>query len=1027
MEALLANMPLTPEQRAQIIARQQDLEKAAREEERRAGALQDQCARNLQKAPEVTALLKHSVANKSTLHMLRKDLNAAIEAIDAVDEEPYSQLVSDFREKLSDQLSIIGSGTGTASNKRKREVQHALEVFGVQVPPGGGGFDGGVVVVGELSDDDDDDDDEAEEAAAAAADGGVVAAPTEREQEPPAADAPLVVRKAFDLIMSSPTMRRSLRFTLAPFLLQIHRNVLAAQATAGTKIDGLLTMEETIKMFGGGRTQARKTPLKASAFVLCRMMGVPTLLLTTNVAGREDLFKKFSELLAEIDVPPPAGASPYAGTQYEYRKVHGVSKLFAVGRGDGAPGVKGVLSVESIANQHRDWAVSELRQGACIVSNNTAAAMNKLSGLVRQARGDRGAPLQFILTIDEADDFYRTDGEYNALIKLEQALLHLKGLGPLVCFEVSATLLAVYMALHREGGARAVGAADLWYVDPSDEYVGAELLMPPTDARGNYEFLSEHDLKKSNMLADEKVRRMYQDAADHPRSLLLDATTAAVTAGNQIGIFDKAVLVQKLHPHAVVVVVSGSLIKWWTVQPRRDRQQDYHGTILRGKDRVVGNVIAKIDRYYPDRPIFVFGYSQMVRGVSYRSRHRVPSHFVLMYKSGMPLCRLVQAAGRAMGEQARQLRANGFTDVLLLTQAQDYDVICAYPEFLKAIKREMEGGASLADALENRLYDPKCNVFSTPKELGAKKLKLTNFVQSTIQFASTTAPIGEGSAAIDRDLGTQGIGPRRAILEVLLECGVPDDDEYAMSGKEIGEELATGAYDDLFGDAADGAESASRIALSVPEVTKILKELCFKPPHRAAVLESTGAGKNLRFFIDQEGLDALPGREVLVAVPVAAADGEGDHVDVPMAMSAPPRRERSQTRRELELQAAEEPAGEDDEELRAARGAPGPSGASPQHAAAPVEPVATGGGRPRRGCAVTAAAAIAECSAQLQMGEDCDERPGDRIPAFGSAGPADVIVNGVTYIPKGSASPGKRKEPAHDDADKPNLKKANRG
>ena len=64
----------------------------------------------------------------------------------------------------------------------------------------------------------------------------------------------------------------------------------------------------------------------------------------------------------------------------------------------------------------------------------------------------------------------------------------------------------------------------------------------------------------------------------------------------------------------------------------------------------------------------------------------MPSHFVLLYKSGMPLCRLVQAAGRAMGEQARQLRANGFNDVLLLTQAQDYDVICAYPEFLKAIK-----------------------------------------------------------------------------------------------------------------------------------------------------------------------------------------------------------------------------------------------------------------------------------------------------------------------------------------------------
>ena len=42
----------------------------------------------------------------------------------------------------------------------------------------------------------------------------------------------------------------------------------------------------------------------------------------------------------------------------------------------------------------------------------------------------------------------------------------------------------------------------------------------------------------------------------------------------------------------------------------------------------MGNAIARIDKYYPERPIFVFGYSQMVRGVSYRSRYRVPKKAV---------------------------------------------------------------------------------------------------------------------------------------------------------------------------------------------------------------------------------------------------------------------------------------------------------------------------------------------------------------------------------------------------------------
>jgi len=953
MEAALALAGVSPDQAAAILAAHHQQLAAAVAQAALSAAQPDAVVRELRMANAVTALLKHNTTNKSTTWTLIKDLAAALDAIDAVD-DGINDLVSNFREKLSDQRSTLSAKRGGyASNQVKREVRHALEVFGVTMPaqPLAIGWNG------EPSDDEDEDEMDDDEAPAPAA-----AAPAERQQVPPAVGSPAVVRAAFQLIMSSPTMRRSIRFDLAPFLLRVHHNVLAALALAGEAPDGLLSMAQTIKMFGGGRTQARKTPLKAAQFILCRMMGVPTLLLTTNVSGREDLFKKFTELLAEIDVPSPpqpAGTTPYAGTQYEYRKVNGVPKLVRVGSEVGQLLVRGVLSVETIAAQHRGWAVSQLREGACIVSNNTAPQLSKLGSIVCEARGDRNAPaLQFMLTIDEADDFYRTDGDAHAPIKLEQALDALKELGPLVCFEVSATLLAVYMALHREGGADAVAAADLWYVEPCDDYVGAELLMPPQDQSGDFQFIHERDLTKSNVLADAKVRATYADAAGNPRSLLLDATTSAVTAANQIGIFDKAKLVQGLHPHAVIVVVSGSLIKWWTVQPREDRKDDYNGWALRGKDRIVGNVIRKIDKHYPDRPIFVFGYSQMVRGVSYRSRNRVPSHFVLLYKSGMPLCRLVQAAGRAMGEQARQLRANGFNHVVMLTQAQDYDAICAYPEFLKAIKGQMEvGGASLADALR-ATYDAKYNLFSTPKELGAKRLKLASIVQTTLQFAPTTTPIGDGNAALDRELGMQGCGPRRAILEVVLDYNCLDD-QSVMGGKDVHEELKTGDYDKFFGEADTDLTKA--------EVTKILKELCIKPAHREPILESNGrSGRSLGFFINQEGLDALPGRaaQPTAADVDAAAAAAAAAAAVPYAATQP-MLIRQPTMNERELEAAEAAAAENGNELDAAveaftRGGAGPSGASTQPTAWPVGTVDLLPSQPRGKRKMPAAAAAAD-------------------------------------------------------------------
>ena len=68
---------------------------------------------------------------------------------------------------------------------------------------------------------------------------------------------------------------------------------------------------------------------------------------------------------------------------------------------------------------------------------------------------------------------------------------NLKDLGPLCQFEVTATLLAIYMQLLREGEASgSPTVADIFYVEASEEYVDASMLVPPSDANGNFQFIT---------------------------------------------------------------------------------------------------------------------------------------------------------------------------------------------------------------------------------------------------------------------------------------------------------------------------------------------------------------------------------------------------------------------------------------------------------------------------------------------------------------------------------------------------------
>ena len=506
----------------------------------------------------------------------------------------------------------------------------------------------------------------------------------------------------------------------------------------------------------------------------------------------------------------------------------------------------------------------------CTTSSVLAHA-EKARNLIDQARGicirNKTQPIQFMLTIDEADDFYRTDGGLadgqERQIKMEEKLHELRQLGPLVQFEVTATLLAIYMALIKIGQADKELNGDVFYVEASREYVDARMLVPPSDAVGNPEFItSESDLNNNNKYADAKVRALWKAAAEHRPpagrcgALLLDATTAAVRAGGRtVGIYDKAGELMRLHPHAIAVIVSGAEIAWTTATPLPDRPQDGRPlgqppNVFRGKAKLFSCVLQNIDCYYPERPVFVFGYSQLVRGISYRSSRRVPSHFILLYKDGTSLCRLVQAAGRAMGEQASVLRANGFTDVKLLTQTQDFDAIRAYPEFLKTVKERMSSGMTLKAALEQQFFG-KYNVFHG-KTVGQKKLHLEN-LQQNLKFAPSHPGELMGADAEDKIMGTQGHGLMRAILELLI-AAVAYEEEEGKSVKDINEELSKGDWDQYFEqDSPHDTED-----LSLPRIRAALKVMCRPNGNRPEVVLRTNGP---RFYLNAEGVDKLPGRQ----------------------------------------------------------------------------------------------------------------------------------------------------------------------
>ena len=145
--------------------------------------------------------------------------------------------------------------------------------------------------------------------------------------------------------------------------------------------------------------------------------------------------------------------------------------------------------------------------------------------MARGMAGVRQRTFEFLLVLDEADDFYRTqaslgdctdDGKH----QMVAALKNLRALRPLINFEVTATLLAIYFSLMKMDKARHIEYKDIFYIDSSSEYVGTALLTPPENDNGEPVFLEQGELSTKNCFINHKVERLWDDAMTNVRLIM---------------------------------------------------------------------------------------------------------------------------------------------------------------------------------------------------------------------------------------------------------------------------------------------------------------------------------------------------------------------------------------------------------------------------------------------------------------------------------------------------------------------------
>eukprot|EP00957_Ditylum_brightwellii_P164165 12499343-Ditylum_brightwellii.AAC.1 len=367
----------------------------------------------------------------------------------------------------------------------------------------------------------------------------------------------------------------------------------------------------------------------------------------------------------------------------------------------------------------------------------------------------------------------------------------------------------------------------MFQVEPTGEYMGVDEMKPLSNMEKKPFFLEHGELthkdgyrfglSKDKFIpyTSKKVKALYDDALavdkEHPCCgvLVLDCTDPRVSAPGNI--YEKAALVQEMYSidgkEITVMAHSGKGIS-----------VKYPGNKWEAKDKAVkvDQCIDEIDnneRWGLRTPLFIFAFSKMRRGISYRSTRRVPTHIAILLGQGHNAMNVVQAMGRATFNGRSVLSGNGMQNVTLLTTSNDYVMARKVQNYIGDVHRQLQKGIVFHEAASGaieKLPDSANFLRHTPRQIGQLKGQREIWKNLTSFYAPNYNALNSDEEEIKVKYWDSSEAQR--LFRVFLEVSK----ESKRNG--FGENDIQGAYNDTYRD--------DKYDLSLTRVKRLLKEFC---------------------------------------------------------------------------------------------------------------------------------------------------------------------------------------------------------
>jgi hypothetical protein len=474
-----------------------------------------------------------------------------------------------------------------------------------------------------------------------------------------------------------------------------------------------------------GKTQSGKSSVKGLVQSVCGLLKIPLIVLTKGVAESKDLHMKLKQF-AE-------------GTLVDPRFIVCCSPTKGVGRNE----KKREIQTAMEGNAHG---------GTVVLADTHYQIKRVIDAIEKYQKGGRDR--KFIIVVDECDTFFRTKNKDQQMEKAFQCLLNMK---PSLTIMISATPIPLVLDIVSEG----VGSGELTFfnVEPISDYIGLDQFQP-LKVDDNEIYLEQNELSLNSAIkfgdkeipyANDSVKAFYDDALSMSEQskgvLLLDCSCPRVYAHSNV--FQKAALVQEMYRQEgksiVVITYTGKGLKMKLPNCRWESKENF----------LISDLIEDIDKdkhYGLSMPIFIFGFSKMRRGISYRSSQRVPTHMLVSLGRGHNAMNVVQTMGRATFNGKAILEQNGINHVTMLTTSNDFTMALKTQEFLEEVDRRYKSGERFIDAVtgaNKEMPDTANFLRHTFREIGALKGQRGEF-KDLVLFAE---PSEELSAQEEKERG----------------------------------------------------------------------------------------------------------------------------------------------------------------------------------------------------------------------------------------------------------------------------------